>query len=277
MTHKNPELVLRLSSLFNTKVLLFFILAYAFTWVFHLAIPAFGLTFSFDITNPAMLLYLVGILGPFVSAVFVSAHYEGSKGVKTLLLSAFRWRFNLIWYLFAIFIVALLMLVNIGLHINAIPLPSEWMSFPLLLIFGQLWIVIGEEYGWRGFALPLLQKQFGSLGASLTIGVLWASWHLPMFFIPGSPQYTDSFLYTFPMYVLIGIFWSIIMTMLYNRANGSVLICMIFHASLNIAAFTIRMPSEANMMIYLYIPIVILSIMLLPRPLFVFEFSKTEI
>ena len=111
-------------------------------------------------------------------------------------------------------------------------------------------------------------------GASVIIGFFWASWHLPMFFIPGSPQYTKSFFYSFSRYVCLVTFWSIIMTMLYERTNGSVLVCMIFHAFLNIAAFTIRMPREANMMLYLYTPIIILAIALLPRPLFVLYFSK---
>jgi membrane protease YdiL (CAAX protease family) len=219
----------------------------------------------------------VGLLGPLASALFLTARFEGWMGVKRLLKGALLWRFNPIWYLFAIFIVALIRFTNIGLHIKAIPIPSQWMNFGLLFIIGQLWVVIGEEYGWRGFALPRLQNSIGPLGASLVIGFFWASWHLPMFFIPGSPQYTDSFFYSFSRYVCLVTFWSIIMTMLYNRTNGSVLVCMIFHAFLNIAAFTIHVPREANMMLYLYVPIVILAITLLPRPLFVFNLFKQRI
>lgn len=258
----------------NGRVILFFFLAYLFTWTFHIAIPVKGFAFSFDITSPASLLYLLGLLGPSVSAVFLSARFEGWMGVKRLLKGALRWRFNPIWYFFAIFMVALLKFVNIGVHIKAIPTPWQWMNFGFIFIIGQLWVVIGEEYGWRGFALPRLQNRTGSLGASLVLGFLWASWHLPMFFIPGSPQYTDSFFSSFSRYVCLVTFWSIIMTMLYNRTRGSVLVCMLFHAFLNIAAFTIRMPREANMMLYLYIPIVILAIMLLPRPRFVFNLSN---
>jgi hypothetical protein len=254
---------------------LFFFLTYLFTWSFHIAIPVKGFAFAFDIASPAMLLYLMGLMGPLASALFLTARFERWMGVKRLLKGGLLWRFNPIWYLFAIFIVALLRFANIGLHINAIPIPSQWMNFGLLFTIGQLWVVIGEEYGWRGFALPRLQNQIGSLGASLVIGCLWACWHLPMFFIPGSPQYTDSFFYSFSSYVCLVTFWSIIMTMLYNRTKGSVLVCMIFHGFLNIAAFTIRMPREADLMLYLYIPVVILAIMLLPRPLFVFKFSQT--
>ena len=132
-------------------VVLFSILTYIFTWSFWLAIPLLGLTFTFDITSPAALLYLVGILGPLISAVFVTTRYEGLTAAKQLLKSALIWRFSPILYIFAIFIVPSLMFANIGLQIKAIPIPSQWIGFSLLLITGQLWVVIGEEYGWRGF------------------------------------------------------------------------------------------------------------------------------
>lgn len=260
----------------DVSVVLFFMIAFLFTWAFHLSIPLLGLTFTFDINNPAIALYFIGILGPSAAAIFVTARFKGLVGLKKLLYSALRWRFNPIWYMFAIFIVALIMFANIGIHIKAMPIPSQWMSFPLLLFAVQLWVVIGEEFGWRGFALPRLQNQIGSLGASLVLGLIWACWHLPMFFISGSSQYTDSFFYAFPKYVLIVTFWSIIISMLYNRTNGSVLVCMIFHACLNIAAFTIHMPSEANLMSYLYIPVVLMSIILLPSPLLIWNFRKRE-
>jgi len=259
-------------------MLLFIVLTYLFTWSFHLAIPVLGLPFTMDIHHPSMLLYFVGILGPSASAIFVIWRSEGIKGVKQLLASALRWRFNPIWYLFSIFIVALLKFVNIGFHIKAVPVLSQWttqwISYPLVLGLSQLWVILGEEYGWRGFALPRLQEQFGSLGASIAMGFLWASWHFPMFIVPGSPQYTDSFFSSFSAYLLLVTFWSIIMTMLYNRTKGSVLVCMLFHAFINIAAFTIRMPKEATSMIILYIPIMIPSIILLPKPLFAFRSSR---
>lgn len=103
-----------------------------------------------------------------------------------------------------------------------------------------------------------------------------ASQHLPMFFAAGFPQYTDSFFHVFPIYVLTVTFWSIIMTLLYNQTDGSILICMIFHAALNIAAFTIHVPNEANIMEYLYTPIIIVSIIPLPRPLFTLHVQRLD-
>ncbi len=89
-----------------------------------------------------------------------------------------------------------------------------------------------------------------------------------MFFTPGSPQFADSFASAFVGYVLIVSCWSIIMTLLYARSGGSVLACMLFHAMLNIAAFSIHVPAEFDLVPWLYIPVIAGAIILLPRPLF---------
>ena len=252
----------------NSGLLLFFVLAFGITWFLHLAIPVLGIPFSLEFTSPAVGLYMLGLLGPLVAALCVSAHAGGRDGVRRLLASGLQWRFGIAWYACALLTVPALMLINLGLVSSDLPRDFDWLRFDILLVVGQIWVVVGEEYGWRGFALPQLQVRFGSLGASLIIGLLWASWHLPMFFTPGSPQYTQTVASTFVGYVLIVSCWSIIMTVLYNRTGGSVLACMLFHAMLNIAAFTLYVPSEFDLMRWLYIPVVLVAIILLPRPLF---------
>lgn len=88
---------------------------------------------------------------------------------------------------------------------------------------------------------------------------------------PGSPQFADSFVSTFATYTFIVCCWSIIMTLIYTRTGGSVLACMLFHAMLNIAAFSIYPPAELNLMPWLFIPVVAWAIMLLKRPLIAFN------
>ena len=252
----------------NSSLLLFFVLAYGFTWSLHLAIPILDIPFSLELTSPALGLYMLGLLGPLVAALCVAARVDGRVGVRRLLASGVQWRFGITWYACAVLTVPTLMFVNLALVFPDLPKDFDWLRFELLFVVGQIWVVVGEEYGWRGFALPRLQVRFGSLGASLIIGFLWASWHLPMFFTPGSPQYTPTFLSAFVNYVTIVICWSIIMTLLYNRTGGSVLACMLFHAMINIAAFTIYVPAEFDLMRWLYVPVILVVIVLLPRPLF---------
>ena len=86
---------------------------------------------------------------------------------------------------------------------------------------------VNEEPGWRGFALPRLQARFGPLGAALTLGVLWAGWHLPLFLIHGWSR--------LPVwaYVIVVTSLSILMTFVFNMSGSSILVCIWMHAIFN--------------------------------------------
>ena len=266
---KRPEMVEVPHSPFDRGLVPYFVVAYAFTWLFHGGMAVSGLTISIEEFGPARALYMVGLFGPLVGALSVSMYYGGKQAAVELLRGALRWRFGVAWYLWALFVIPGMYFVAIVVVNRGVPHPSEWLTFPVLAIVGQLWVVIGEEYGWRGFALPRLQARFGSLGASFVLGFLWSSWHLPMFLIPGLPQYSEAILVSFLLYVATITFITIVMTMLYNQARGSVLVCMLFHASLNITVFCIHVPSgSTTILLALEVLILAASIMFLPRPLF---------
>ncbi len=252
----------------SSNLIWFFGLAFLFTWSAHLAIPILDLDFSLDLSNPATALYMLGLLGPLIAAVLVLARSEGRSGVITLLKAGIKWRMGWVWFACSVLTVPLLRLVNLGAVFPDLEDDISLFRFEMLLVVGQIWVVVGEEYGWRGYALPRLQRRFGSLGATLILGVLWSSWHLPMFFVAGSPQYTDSFATDFMHYTFILLCWSTILTLLYNRTRGSVLSCMIFHAMLNIVAFSIYIPASLDLMSWLYVPVVLLAIVFLPKPRF---------
>ncbi len=128
------------------------------------------------------------------------------------------------------------------------------------LFAAQIWVVVGEEFGLRGFALPRLQRLIGSLPAALVIGVLWAAWHLPMFFVPGAPQHGQSF-WEF-CYVITA--WSIIMTALYNIAGASLIPTMLFHAASNGWGFVFNLPAATRPIeLALYLPVVAVAVVAL--------------
>jgi membrane protease YdiL (CAAX protease family) len=87
----------------------------------------------------------------------------------------------------------------------------------------------GEEVGWRGYALPRLATHLGLGGASVFLGVIWALWHLPLFFLPGAGSEGQSF----PIYLLHVTALSVAMSWLYWKAEGSLLLVMLMHASVN--------------------------------------------
>ena len=91
------------------------------------------------------------------------------------------------------------------------------------------WVQAGEEIGWRGYALPRLSERFGLAPASIILGILWATWHLPLFFFYGSDIRGQSF----PLYLLQVTAVSVAMAWLYWRTGGSLLLVMLLHAAVN--------------------------------------------
>lgn len=97
-----------------------------------------------------------------------------------------------------------------------------------------LWFLtsgIGEELGWRGFAVPHLQRTHSALTTSVLVAIAWAGWHLPAFFYV--PSYAAMGLAMVPGFFLGILAGSIVLTWLYNRSGGSVLAVALWHASFN--------------------------------------------
>ena len=88
----------------------------------------------------------------------------------------------------------------------------------------------GEELGWRGYALPRLAERLGLRSAGVLIGVVWAAWHLPLFY--WFPQ-ADTYRQSFPTYALGVVAISVAMTWLYARTNGSLFLTMLMHSAVN--------------------------------------------
>src|SRR5262249_46040848 len=132
-----------------------------------------------------MLLMVVGSSGPTLVAMVISFFSGGSAAVREL----FRGRGRAAWYFYPIALFHILAAHLIGTtalalagappaHLVYPPVRPEHFAIALLA-------PIGEEYGWRAFALPRLQAVMRPLPASLLIGAVWAVWHIPTFFVPG--------------------------------------------------------------------------------------------
>ena len=115
---------------------------------------------------------------------------------------------------------------------GGIPRLDPWyLLIPLFLLHTLVRIVahVGEEIGWRGYALPRLQARIGPLAASVLIGLLAGLWHLPAFFIVGHPQYGTPILPFIVWMVAI----AIVFTWVYNHSGGSLLPVTLLHAAIN--------------------------------------------
>jgi membrane protease YdiL (CAAX protease family) len=100
----------------------------------------------------------------------------------------------------------------------------------------------GEEIGWRGYALPRLASRLGLPWASIVLGIVWASWHLPLFYVPLEGNYGQSF----PLYVAAVTALSVAMAWLYWRTNGSLLLTMLMHAAVNNTSGIVRSPVSST-------------------------------
>src|SRR6185503_15289953 len=160
-------------------------------------------------------------------------HTEGRAATLALLGRIFKWDVGWPWYLFA---VAFMPVVKLSVAIVYRMVTGGWPRFgetPWYLMIAAIavstWAQAGEEIGWRGYALPRLSQSFGLAPASLILGVIWASWHLPLFFFTGSDKVGQSF----PLYLLQVTALSVAMAWLYWRTGGSLLLVMLLHAAVN--------------------------------------------
>lgn len=245
---------------------LFFLIAFVYTWMFHGSMAVFGVRYE---SGLGLYLYRIGLVGPLLAALLVSYLNGGVNGLRNLANRILDWRVSLKWYALSLLWVGLLRFGGLGIHaLRTGQTPGRFIDTPeiglLALLLSQLFVLVAEEVGWRGFALPDLIRRFGSFGAALLLGLLWALWHIPMFFVPDLSQHGTPFI----LYTLTQIAWSVVMTFLFVR-SGSVLVAMLFHIGINVWFYLIPVPNAAlpEMAILLTVTTAAL-IPMLPRPLF---------
>jgi membrane protease YdiL (CAAX protease family) len=216
---------------------MFFLMAYGFTWlaVSPMVLARAGVI-RLDI--PVELIQIVGALaGPALAGVIVSAGVGGRAEVGRLLRRIVQWHVGIVWYivllfgpLFALTWTATLLLGTTFLEafVRSLPLlPSQYLPVLILgVILGPLW----EEIGWRGVALPRLQRRLGPLGGTLILGVLWAVWHVPGYIGGWLGAFTPS---AFLALVAGSMGFSVLMTWVYNHTHASLLAMILLHSASN--------------------------------------------
>jgi membrane protease YdiL (CAAX protease family) len=211
----------------------FVLLAYGLTWLLLapavLSRTASGTALSFGA-------YVLGAFGPSAAGLAVAWREGGRSAARALLARVTRWRVAPRWYLAAVCVPiglklgALGALVLAGYPVPTLPDASSWPSvLAVAVVAGLVPGAIGEELGWRGFALPRLQARYDALVASLILGVVWALWHLPTFLVEFTGQ---AVLPAGPLLVeIVGA--SVLYAWVVNNARGSVLLAILFHAANN--------------------------------------------
>jgi CAAX protease family protein len=211
----------------------FFLLTFLISWTCFFGSAAVTPTGASPATGVAGAIYIVGVFAPALVAVALTAFATGRRGTLVLARRMVQVPSGARWYLFALgYMVGVKLTAALVYRLATGGWPAfggtPWYLLVLAIPFSTL-VQSGEELGWRGYALPRLASRFGLAWASLSLGALWALWHLPFFFIEGVDKTGQSF----PMYLLGTTAISVAMAWLYWRTGGSLLLTMLMHASVN--------------------------------------------
>lgn len=216
----------------STFPLKYFALAFAFTWFFW-GVAVLG---ERGAVPEVQGLTVIGTFGPMVAAVAITAQEDGRAGLRSLLGRVVRWRVAPIWYGVVLLGPLVLNLAAIALHValgGRLPgLGALIGALPAVLfvsVYMLIFVALGEEVGWRGYALPALQVRYSALISSLILGVMWTLWHLPQFFNPAT-LYSDL---PFGLFLAYLVPFTVLITWVFNSTGGSVLMAMLLHAVMN--------------------------------------------
>jgi membrane protease YdiL (CAAX protease family) len=203
-------------------------------------------------TNPAFILivYTPGI----VAIVLVVRHY-GIRGLGRFLRRLTLWRMSATWWL--ILVVGMPAVFYAGAAVKGtvgdFPFTPWYAVLPALLpafLIGPI-----EELGWRGIALPLLQRRFAPLWASLILGAVTAVWHIPAFFMGGTLQSG----WELGPFLLGVVALSVILTAMFNASRGSLLIAVLFHAQMNGPAWPDAQPWDEYLFVVVAVVVVLVN------------------
>jgi uncharacterized protein len=237
---------------FRYPLTCFFVMAYAFSWIvwspWVLGQDGAGLLpIRIPPTLSGYLNAAAILLGPTLAALIMTAANEGKAGVRRLLSRLVLWRVGIQWYVFALLGIPLIMLLGTMVYARDLPnlgalegpryLLSYLKTYILVVVLGG---PLFEEPGWRGFALPRLQRLHGPLLGSLILSVLWALWHLPEFLVPSwASSSGGGGILGITLFTLTVITFTIVITWVFNNTRASLLLAILLHASIDTFSITL--------------------------------------
>jgi membrane protease YdiL (CAAX protease family) len=237
----------------------FFFMAYAFSWI--LTIPSILAEWGFLPASLFQLFFFIkAFAGPFLAGFIMVNITEGKEGVARFWRRFIQVKASWYWYVMILLGIPALFLLGIAIQPGALSsfqgLPRNSLSYYLVYYLIAFLITfcaggpLAEEPGWRGFALPRMQSRFGGLGGALLLGVVWAFWHLPDFLTsaqgggPGTGW--GAFFTNLPIFVVMVVAISVVMTWVFNHTRGSLFIMILLHASINTAGVLPALFPAAN-------------------------------
>jgi membrane protease YdiL (CAAX protease family) len=216
----------------------FFLLTYLCSWLIWIPLVAsrYGIGPISIPSGTATLLGLLGVLMPATVAIVLTGHRDGRAGVGRLLGRLRIWRVGARWWAAAL--VPTVLLVGVGLCWNGVraapPIEVVDVLSVGMLVVNLVFLLlasVGEEVGWRGVALPGLEQRATALRASIVLGLLWATWHLPFWFLQDSfDEFGVGYL---ALNFLLIVPSTIYITWIFNHSRFSILLPVALHVAFN--------------------------------------------
>lgn len=243
----------------KTKTLIpFLALTFGITWGLAALLFLFydQIVAIFGDVTPSNPLFILAVYSPGIAGFVLVLRHYGLKGLGSFLRRLALWRAPVAWWLLLVLGIPLMFYAGAAIKGNlGGPFPfSPWYQVlpaaAMALFLGPI-----EEFGWRGLALPLLQRRFAPFWAGLILGVIWAVWHIPSFLIGGTPQSA----WDFGPYFLGMVAICMILTPLFNAARGSLLIAYLFHFIVNCPVWPDAQPWDTLFFVIAAAVIVVLN------------------
>jgi len=172
-------------------------------------------------------LFFLAVYAPAIAGFITVTWYGGREGLRRFGSRFLLWRCSRIWYAFLLIGVPLIFYLGAALKGTLFEAPLPFHSLQSLCLACLFAAVKGpvEEFGWRGLALPLLQRKLAPFWAGLVLGGIWGFWHLPAFLLSGTQQSEWSFAPFFVGCIAL----SVVVTALFHASQGSILLSAFFH------------------------------------------------
>jgi CAAX protease family protein len=217
----------------------FVALTYLISWAWWIPLVLAGGAVRQGVGWPTQ---IPGLMGPAIAAVVVTWRVEGRTGLRRLWRSVIDWRVGWWWLVVPVTLGA----GAVGLLVGAAPITASdltaYNGIPVgigaLLTIAIVFVCngIGEETGWRGFAVARLLRGHSPVSTSLIVALIWAPWHLPLFFLMESFEaFTVGEIVGWLLGLTAG---SILFTWMFAGSGGSVLLVAAWHTAFNFTSAT---------------------------------------
>jgi uncharacterized protein len=228
----------------STQLEAFFALTFAISWLIWLLMVTGSISIE---TTTGLIINVVATAGPSIAALILALALGGGE-LQRLLGGFSLSRVSVRWVLIALLLPLGMIAAAIAVSVGAFGAPGPVITAAVLgtlaVEFVRVVFLGGpleEELGWRGFALPRLQVRRSAFSASVLLGFIWGLWHIPMYFVQGTGQY-ETAAASGPVFAIVAfVIWtiglSILFTWLFNQTGGSLIVVILFHASVNLGAF----------------------------------------